>query len=426
MTSRNHELFERAQRVIPGGVNSPVRAFGPVGGTPPFVVRGRGCHLWDADGRQYIDYVGSWGPHILGHAAPEIEAAIAAALPRGTSFGAPTEAEIELAELVCELVPSAESVRLVSSGTEATMTAVRLARGVTRREAIIKFEGCYHGHADAFLVAAGSGAATHGHPSSPGVPESVARLTRTAPFNDLAAVRAHFDELRGEVAAVIVEPIAGNMGFVKPVPGFLEGLRELATRHGALLIFDEVMTGFRVHPHGAQAAFGVQPDLTTLGKIIGGGMPVGAVTGPKKIMEQLSPTGKIYQAGTLSGNPLSVAAGIAMLSTLKVRREEIYSSLDTRTEQLVRGWTEVLARRGIPHTADRLGSMFGLFFVDGPVRNFSDAKRADLDLFRKFFHGMLAAGIYLAPSQFEAGFVSFAHDSAAIERSIEALQGLEL
>ncbi|MGE3966038.1 MAG: glutamate-1-semialdehyde 2,1-aminomutase [Planctomycetota bacterium] len=425
MASSNQQLFDRARRVIPGGVNSPVRAFGPVGGTPPFVVSGAGCRIRDADGREYIDYVGSWGPHILGHAAPEILTALSQALPRGTSFGAPTEAEIELAELVCDLVPSAEMVRLVSSGTEATMTAVRLARGITGRDTIIKFEGCYHGHADPFLVAAGSGAATHGHPSSPGVPEGVAQLTRIAPFNDLAAVRAHFDEIGDRVAAIIVEPVAGNMGFVAPTPGFLAGLREIATRHGALLIFDEVMTGFRVHPYSAQGAFGIAADLTTLGKVIGGGLPVGAVAGPKKYMEQLSPSGKIYQAGTLSGNPLSVAAGIAMLRTLRARREEIYPALAARTRQLTEGWSEVLTKRGIPHAIDHMGSMFGLFFVDGPVRNFTEAKRADLERFRRFFHGMLAAGVYLAPSQFEAGFVSFAHDQDAIAQSIEALRSLE-
>lgn len=422
--SRNEELFQRAGRSIPGGVNSPVRAYGPVGGTPPFITRGQGCRVWDADGREFIEYIGSWGPHILGHAAPEIEAAVIDALGRSTSFGAPTEAEVEFAELICERVPSAEMVRLVNSGTEATMTALRLARGITGRDAFLKFEGCYHGHADSFLVAAGSGAATHGHPSSPGVPASLAQLTRTAPFNDLEAVAAHFEELDGELAAVIVEPVAGNMGCIPPVPGFLEGLREITKRHGALLIFDEVMTGFRVHPGGAQAAYGVDPDLTTLGKIIGGGLPVGAVTGSREHMEQLSPTGKIYQAGTLSGNPLSVAAGLAMLRVLADREGEIYPTLERRTSRLVEGWSAALTKHGIGHYTTQLGSMFGLFFRSDPVHNFGDACAADTNQFRRFFHGMLEAGIYLAPSAFEAGFVSYAHDDEAIEKSIQAVEGL--
>lgn len=424
--STNEDLLQRAQRSIPGGVNSPVRAFGPVGGTPPFIASGSGCRIRDAEGREYIDYVGSWGPLILGHAAPVVEEAVREALSRGTSFGAPTEAEIVLAELVCELIPSAEMVRLVSSGTEATMTALRLARGATGRDAVIKFEGCYHGHADSFLVAAGSGAATHGHPSSPGVPAALAELTRTAPFNDLDAVRAHFEALDGEIAAVIVEPIAGNMGCVPPQPGFLEGLREITQQHGAVLIFDEVMTGFRVHPLSAQGLYGVEPDLTTLGKIIGGGLPVGAVAGSRKFMEQLSPTGPIYQAGTLSGNPLSVAAGTAMLRTLRDDRDAVYSRLESSGEQLMQGMHEVLEERGIPHQTPRVGSMFGLYFSEEPVHDFQGASHADANRFRKFFHGMLERGVYFAPSPFEAGFISVTHNEQAIERTIDCLREVPL
>lgn len=422
--SRNEVLFERAKRSIPGGVNSPVRAFGSVGGTPPFIRSASGCRITDEDGRSYIDFVGSWGPMILGHAHPRILGAIERALPRGTSFGAPTEAEVLLAERIAERVPGAEMVRLTTSGTEATMTALRLARGITGRDAFIKFEGNYHGHADSFLVAAGSGAATHGHPSSPGVPAALAELTRLAPFNDLEAVRAIFSGSPEEIAAVIVEPIAGNIGCVPPVPGFLEGLRDLCREHGALLIFDEVMTGFRVHPRGAQGLYGVTPDITTLGKIVGGGMPVGAIAASREVMEQLSPTGPIYQAGTLSGNPLSVAAGLALLDALAEDEETIYERLEQAARRLTDGIAGVLAARDIPHTLPRVGSMFSLYFRAEPVRNFDDARAADGDRFRVLFHGLLERGVALAPSPFEAGFVSAAHDDGAIDETIEAFRAV--
>ncbi|MEM7165931.1 MAG: glutamate-1-semialdehyde 2,1-aminomutase [Planctomycetota bacterium] len=420
-TTTNAELFARAQRTIPGGVNSPVRAFGPVGGTPRFIVSGQGCRVVDAEGNSYIDYLGSWGPLILGHRPPVVEAAVAAALTQGTSFGAPTEREIELAELICEMLPHAEMARLVSSGTEATMTAIRLARGATGRDKIVKFEGCYHGHADSFLVAAGSGAATHGHPSSPGVPAALAELTLTAPFNDAAAVEALFAQHGPEIAAVIVEPIAGNIGLVPPVPGFLETLRSQATEHGAVLIFDEVMTGFRVHPQSAQGLCGVTPDLTTLGKIIGGGLPVGAIVGPRNLMEQLSPTGPIYQAGTLSGNPLSVAAGLAQLQELHKNSADIYATLERQAARLTEGVTAALSSKGIAHQMPRAGSMFALYFRAEPVRNFDDAKAADAELFRSYFHSLLASGVAVAPSPFEAGFVSTAHDDAAIDATVAAV-----
>ena len=423
--SRSQELFGRAQRTIPGGVNSPVRAFGPVGGTPPFIVRGEGCHVFDADGKRYVDYVGSWGPLILGHAAPPIIEAIQKAIPLGTSFGAPTEAEVELAELICERVPSAEMVRLVSSGTEATMTAIRLARGITGRSAILKFEGCYHGHADSFLVAAGSGAATHGHPSSPGVPDTLAALTRVASFNDLNTVEAHFQG-SDDIAAVIVEPVAGNMGCVPPLHGFLEGLREITRRHGTLLIFDEVMTGFRVHPSGAQGLYGVHPDLTTLGKIVGGGLPVGAVAGNTELMSQLSPTGPVYQAGTLSGNPLSVAAGLATLRTLRDSEEILYGELERLSSRLEDGLRTVFEKKGVPHQIPRVGSMFCVYFSDDPVHDFKDAAGADAERFKGYFHGLLERGVYIAPSPYEAGFVSTTHDDEAIDTTLAAAQELEL
>jgi len=421
-TTLNEEWFERAQETIPGGVNSPVRAFGSVGGTPRFIERAHGCRVTDSEGRSYIDYVGSWGPMILGHAHPKILAAVADALPRGTSFGAPTGAEVLLAERIVERVASAEMVRLTCSGTEATMTALRLARGITGRDAFIKFEGNYHGHGDSFLVAAGSGAATHGHPSSPGVPEALARLTRLAPFNDLASVEKIFAAEGDSIAAVIVEPIAGNIGCVPPVEGFLEGLRELSSRHGAVLIFDEVMTGFRVHPGGAQALYDIVPDLTTLGKIVGGGMPIGAIAGPRSVMEQLSPTGPIYQAGTLSGNPLSVAAGLALLEELSRGEEEIYPALEAKTSKLVAGISSALRQHSIPHVTPQVGSMFSVYFREDPVLNFDDAKFSDGERFRIFFHGLLEHGIALAPSPFEAAFVGMAHDDAAIEETISAVE----
>ncbi len=423
---RSARLFENAKRRIPGGVNSPVRAFGPVGGVPPFIASANGCRITDVDGRVYVDYVGSWGPMILGHAHPAVLAALRETIERGTSFGAPTEAEVDLAELICERVPSAEMVRLVSSGTEATMTALRIARGATGRDAIVKFEGCYHGHADSFLVAAGSGAATHGHPSSPGVPASLAALTLTAPFNDLGAVAEIFARSGKEIAAVIVEPVAGNMGCVPPQPGFLEGLRALTKEYGALLIFDEVMTGFRVHPRSAQGLYGIDPDLTTLGKIIGGGLPIGAVAGKRPLLEQLAPVGPIYQAGTLSGNPLSVAAGLATLRTLRDQEETIYGKLEELTRSLVTQVGAALRDRAVPHQVQRVGSMFAIYFTDALVHNFADAKRSDANLFKRFFHGMLAGGIYFAPSPYEAAFVSAAHDTAALTATINRLKRLDL
>ena len=425
MKVTQQDLFDRARQVIPGGVNSPVRAYGSVGGTPRFIDSASGCRIRDTEGKQYIDFVGSWGPMILGHAHPMILEAIEKALKDGTSFGAPTTREIELASLIVDLVPCAEMARLTSSGTEATMSALRLARGITGRDLCLKFEGCYHGHGDSFLVAAGSGAATHGHPSSPGVPEAIANLTTVVPYNDLAAVQNRMEEMGDRVAAIIVEPIAGNMGCVLPAPGFLEGLRELCTRHGALLIFDEVMTGFRVGPNSAQGLYGVEPDLTTLGKIVGGGMPMGVVCGPSSKMQQLSPVGPIYQAGTLSGNPLSVAAGIAQLSLLKEGAEQIYPALEAKGERLQAGWKSALDQHGIEHCWNRVGSMFGLFFSAGPVTHFAEASASDSQVFRRFFHGLLDAGVSIAPSPFEAGFLSMAHSDDDIDQSIEAVSSLQ-
>ena len=425
-TNGNQELFNRALHLIPGGVNSPVRAFGSVGGTPRFIKKAKGSRIHDEDGKEYIDFVGSWGPMILGHAHPDILEAIMKTAVNGTSFGAPTAAEVEIAELIVDMVPSAEMARLTSSGTEATMSALRLARGITGRSRFIKFEGCYHGHGDSFLVAAGSGAATHGHPSSPGVPEATANLTLVAPFNDLAAVESVMTAHGDDVAAIFVEPIAGNMGCVPPVPGFLEGLRALCDKHGAMLVFDEVMTGFRVSPNCAQGLLGVKPDLTTLGKIVGGGMPMGVVCGPRELMENFSPTGAVYQAGTLSGNPLSVAAGIALLTKLREDSSSIYSTLDQRGQQLHESWKSALDSQQIPHSWHRVGSMFGLFFTDKTVTNFKEAATADEDLFKRFFHGMLEQGIAIAPSSYEAGFISLAHSEEDIAITAEAINALEL
>ena len=425
-TNGNQELFNRALHLIPGGVNSPVRAFGSVGGTPRFIKKAKGSRIHDEDGKEYIDFVGSWGPMILGHAHPDILEAIMKTAVNGTSFGAPTAAEVEIAELIVDMVPSAEMARLTSSGTEATMSALRLARGITGRSRFLKFEGCYHGHGDSFLVAAGSGAATHGHPSSPGVPEATANLTLVAPFNDLAAVESLMTAHGDDVAAIFVEPIAGNMGCVPPVPGFLEGLRALCDKHGAMLVFDEVMTGFRVSPNCAQGLLGVKPDLTTLGKIVGGGMPMGVVCGPRELMENFSPTGAVYQAGTLSGNPLSVAAGIALLTKLREDSSSIYSTLDQRGQQLHESWKSALDSQQIPHSWHRVGSMFGLFFTDKTVTNFKEAATADEDLFKRFFHGMLEQGIAIAPSSYEAGFISLAHSEEDIAITAEAINALEL
>ncbi len=415
---KSRGLFERALRVIPGGVNSPVRACRSVGMDPIFIAAGQGSRLHDADGNQYIDYVGSWGPMILGHRDPAVIEAISGVLETGTSFGAPTELEVELAELVMTAMPAIEMVRMVNSGTEATMSAIRLARGATGRDTIIKFDGCYHGHADGLLVAAGSGVATLQIPGSPGVPETYVTHTLSLPYNDMDAFKAVMAQRGDSIACVIVEPVAGNMGLVKPVAGFLEVLREETRRHGALLIFDEVMTGFRVGLGGAQGCYGIEPDLTTLGKIIGGGLPVGAYGGKREIMAQIAPQGPVYQAGTLSGNPVAMAAGLATLKRLM--SPGVYETLDARTDRLVNGLASTLTSAGIPGQVDRIGSMMGLFFTDIPVRNFEDAKTCNLDRFTAYYQGMLSRGVYLAPSQFEAGFVSLAHSEADIDATIAA------
>jgi len=415
--TRSEAAFERAKRVIPGGVNSPVRAFRSVGGTPVFVKSADGCMLVDVDGNAYIDYVMSWGPLILGHAHPLVVAAVRDAAERGTSYGAPTEAETELAELVIAMVPSIERVRFCSSGTEATMSALRLARGFTGRDKVVKFAGCYHGHGDAFLISAGSGALTNGVPDSPGITAGVARDTIVVDYNDSAGLRAAFAQHGDEIAAVIVEPYAGNMGLVLPLPEFLPALRELTERYGALLIFDEVMTGFRVAPGGVQEREGILPDLTTLGKIIGGGLPVGAFGGRADIMAKLSPEGPVYQAGTLSGNPLAMAAGLATLRGLQ--SPGIYPHLEHLGTRFASGMSEVFSRHGVPHVTANRGSMVGFFLTDGPVTNVSEAKRSDTALFGRFFHAMLDRGVYLAPSQFEAGFLSTAHRPLDVERTLE-------
>ncbi|MEJ5330188.1 MAG: glutamate-1-semialdehyde 2,1-aminomutase [Desulfobaccales bacterium] len=416
--SQSARLFQAALKLMPGGVNSPVRAWGAVGGSPRILARGEGARVWDVDGHSYLDYVGSWGPLILGHAHPKVVAAITAAAARGTSFGAPTPGEVELAELLCQAVPSLEMVRLVSSGTEACMSALRLARGVTGRPRVIKFDGCYHGHADSFLVAAGSGVLTQGIPGSPGVPPAIAELTLSLPYNDLEAVRQAFERYPGEIAAVIVEPVAGNMGVVPPEPGFLPGLRELTRREGALLIFDEVITGFRVAWGGAQALYGVTPDLTCLGKIIGGGLPVGAYGGRRELMEQLAPLGPVYQAGTLSGNPVAVAAGLATLRTLQ--EPGVYERLEALGGKLEMGLKETIRAKGLPLCVQRVGSMLTVFFTPGPVRSLTEAQKSDLAAFRHFFQGMLKKGVYLPPSQFEAWFVSLAHTEADLKATVQA------
>jgi len=413
------KLFQRARATIPGGVNSPVRAFGSVGGDPLFIIRAQGARVYDADGNEYLDFVGSWGPMILGHNQDGIKRAVYEALRNGTSFGAPTTGEIELAELVVEMVPSVEVVRLVNSGTEATMSAVRLARAATGRRKMIKFRGGYHGHADAFLVEAGSGAATLGVPSSPGVTEGAARDTLVADYNDLGSVRSHFDANPGQIACVIVAPVAGNMGCVPPVDGFLEGLREICTKEGAVLVFDEVMTGFRVAAGGAQERFGVMPDLTTMGKVIGGGLPVGAYGGREDLMRQIAPDGPVYQAGTLSGNPLATAAGKAALAYLR-DNPQVYQDLEERGRQLEGGVVRLLLEGGYPLSWTRVGSMASLFFTPGPVTDWHSAARSDKEAFRKFFWGMLDRGFYLAPSPFEALFLSAAHTEADITATRDA------
>jgi glutamate-1-semialdehyde 2,1-aminomutase len=419
-TTRSRALMARAREIFPGGVNSPVRAFGGVGGDPFVVARGEGARIWDADGNQYLDYVLSWGPLVLGHAPDVVLHALRETMARGTSFGIPTGLEVTLAELIQARMPHIEMLRFVSSGTEATMSALRLARAATGRDLLLKFDGCYHGHADSFLVQAGSGVATLGLPNSPGVPGALAALTLTVPFNDLAATKAIVATAGERLAAIIVEPVVGNAGFIAPDPDFLPALRRLADSVGALLIFDEVMTGFRIAPGGATQRFGVTPDLVTLGKVIGGGVPVAAYGGRRALMEQVAPSGPVYQAGTLSGNPLAMAAGIATLGGLTPM---VHDGIARRTSALVEGLRGIAARRGVPFTADSAGSMFGFFFRAEPVRSYADARTADVDLFRRFFHAALDRGVYLAPSAFEAGFVSAAHGDEEIALTLERLDG---
>lgn len=425
--SQSHIIFDKAQRYIPGGVNSPVRAFKSVGGNPLFITRASGAYLFDVDGNPYVDYVGSWGTAILGHAHEAVVRAVQEVAAHGLSFGAPTEREVEMAEKICRLMPSIEQVRLVSSGTEATMSAIRLARAVTGRSKIIKFAGCYHGHADSLLVEAGSGGLTFGVPSSPGVPEALVQETCIATYNNLDSVADWFQKIGSEIAAIIVEPVAGNMNCVLPVPGFLQGLRELCNQYQSLLIFDEVITGFRVGLQGAQAYYQVTPDLTTLGKIIGGGMPIAAFGGKKSIMEHMAPNGSVYQAGTLSGNPVAVASGLATLA--EIEKPDFYSQLAARTEALVTGLLERAQHAGIPMTANYLGGLFGLFFSDEPeITGLDQVSRCNIERFRQFFRLMLQEGVYLAPSAFEAGFMSIAHQDSDIHKTLNsaerAFQGL--
>ena len=414
--------FNEARKVLPGGVDSPVRAFRAVGGQPLFIEKGKGAYIYDIDGNRFIDYVLSWGPLILGHAPDEIVAALKKTAELGTSFGAPSPLEIELAHLVREFMPNIEMVRFVNSGTEATMSALRLARAYTRRNKIIKFEGCYHGHADMLLVQAGSGVATLGLPDSPGVPADTVKDTLVARYNDLDSVAALFDHYPGEIAAIIVEPVAGNMGVVPPLPGFLEGLRELTTQHGAVLIFDEVMTGFRVHPGGAQALYNIQPDLTTLGKVIGGGLPVGAYGGKKKIMEMIAPSRPVYQAGTLSGNPLAMSAGIGTLKTLQT--PGLWDTIAANTAELAAGIKTIASAAGIPLQGNQVGTMFCGYFNDAPIKDWPTAKTSDTARFGKFFQGMLEHGVYLAPSQFESGFLSAKHTSEVVQDTLSAAEAV--
>jgi glutamate-1-semialdehyde 2,1-aminomutase len=418
VSRKSEELFKRAQEVIPGGVNSPVRAFRAVGGKPVFIERGQGSHIWDVDGREYIDYVGSWGPLIFGHRSPEVLHALREVLEIGTSFGAPTAREVEIAELISALIPSVEKVRLVNSGTEATLSAVRLARGFTGRERIVKFDGCYHGHGDSLLVKAGSGVATLGLPDSPGVPAGLAELTTVLPFNDPAALLEEFGSHGSEIACAIIEPIVGNMGCVPPRGDFLQVLRDVTQSSGALLIFDEVMTGFRVALGGAQQKYGITPDLTTMGKVIGGGLPVGAYGGRAEIMDRVAPAGPVYQAGTLSGNPLAVAAGLATLRRLQ--KENPYGKLEALAARLEDGLRDAAVKAGVPVQLNRAGSMFTLFFTDREVFDFSTAKSCDTQRFNIFFRSMLDQGVYLPPSQFEAAFISVAHSDVDIDQTIEA------
>lgn len=419
--SSNQALFDRAQRSIPGGVNSPVRAFRSVGGTPRFVARAQGPYFWDAEGVRYIDYIGSWGPMILGHVHPEVLEAVQRVLADGFSFGAPTEAEIEIAEEIRKLMPSIDRVRLVSSGTEATMSALRLARGFTKRDRIVKFEGCYHGHADSLLVKAGSGLLTFGNPTSAGVPSDIAKHTSVLEYNNTEALEAAFAAFGDEIAAVIVEPVAGNMNLVRGNPTFLQTLRRLCTDHGAVLIFDEVMCGFRVALGGAQALYGIDPDLTCLGKVIGGGMPAAAFGGRRDIMAHLAPEGTVYQAGTLSGNPIAVAAGLKTLQLIQA--PGFYERLGEQTARLANGLAAAAHDAGVSFCADSLGGMFGLYFTEQVPASFADVSRSDVPRFNAFFHKMLAAGIYFAPSAYEAGFVSIAHDDAVLDATLDAARG---
>ncbi len=417
--SKSEQLFQQAQNTIPGGVNSPVRAFKSVGGTPVFIDSANGAYLYDVDGKKYIDYIGSWGPMLLGHNHPAIREAVVKAAEKGLSFGAPCPAEITMAETICELVPSMEMVRMVSSGTEATMSAIRLARGFTGRNSILKFEGCYHGHADSLLVKAGSGALTLGVPNSPGVPADFAKYTLTAEFNNLEQVKQIFAEQGADLACIIVEPVAGNMNCIPPAPGFLEGLRALCDQYGAVLIFDEVMTGFRVALGGAQAYYNIKPDLTTLGKIIGGGMPVGAFGGRRDIMQHIAPLGGVYQAGTLSGNPIAMAAGLAALT--EIRKPGVYDVLTAKTTQLIEGLAAVAKEVGIPLATTQVGGMFGVFFSkEAQITNYQQATQCDIAAFKRFFHLMLEQGVYLAPSAYEAGFLSIAHSDDDLAYTIAA------
>lgn len=417
----SEQMFSRAQQTIPGGVNSPVRAFKSVGGTPVFIARADGAYIYDVDGKAYIDYVGSWGPMLLGHNHPAIRQAVISAAENGLSFGAPCPAEIDMAELVAALVPSMEMLRMVSSGTEATMSAIRLARGYTGRNTIVKFEGCYHGHADSLLVKAGSGALTLGVPNSPGVPADFAKYTLTCAFNNLDELTEIFNNHGDDIACIIVEPVAGNMNCIPPAPGFLEGLRALCDEHGAVLIFDEVMTGFRVALGGAQSYYGIKPDLTTLGKIIGGGMPVGAFGGKREIMQQIAPLGPVYQAGTLSGNPVAMAAGLAALT--EISKPGVYEALTAKTSALLAGLQAAADKAGVPFTTNQVGGMFGLFFTEQPkVTSYQQATLCNIDAFKRFFHLMLAEGIYLAPSAYEAGFLSLAHSEQDLAATIAAAE----
>ena len=420
--TRNEQLFTRAKAIIPGGVNSPVRAFGSVGGVPRFIQKAEGAYVWDADGTRYIDYVGSWGPAIVGHAHPEVIEAVREAALGGLSFGAPTEGEIVIAEEIAKLVPSVEQVRLVSSGTEATMSAIRLARGFTGRDKIIKFEGCYHGHSDSLLVKAGSGLLTFGNPSSAGVPADFTKHTLVLEYNNVAQLEETFAQIGGEIACVIVEPFAGNMNLVRPSEAFVQALRDLTAKHGAVLIYDEVMTGFRVALGGAQSLHGITPDLTTMGKVIGGGMPLAAFGGRKDIMAAISPLGGVYQAGTLSGNPVAVAAGLKTLEI--IQRPGFYENLTARTEQLVQGFQAAAAAAGVAFCADSVGGMFGLYFSDGLPQNYADMARSNTDGFKTFFHGMLDKQVAFGPSAYEAGFISAAHTPELIEETVAAAKAV--